>query len=166
MDVTTAVNKFTQYTSMLKVQRDKITNLIYRIDRVSPYIKEDADKSDVNLMRSALTKGKSIIDKAYSKLSSITSFIEAAKESIGLGHPLILIATIAATVLGVVGGLIYTVGKITDSTNRKLDLIEKKVLPPSVLSQRPGFKIDLGPLRWLAYIGIGLIAFNIIRRKM
>lgn len=166
MDATIAIQKFTDYVKTLGIQKKRITDLLYRVNRVSQYVKDPADISDVNFMRSSLQKGQSIVSTAYNKLSSIKHFIDAAKEAVGLGHPFIVMATIATTVLAAVGGLMYTVGKLTDTTNRKLDLIEKKVLPPEALTVKPGLKIDLGPLKWLAFMGIGFLAINFIRRKM
>lgn len=166
MDATIAIEKFNDYITTLGIQSNNIVNLLNRINRVSSFVTDETDKSDLNFMKSALSKGKAIIDTAYEKLNSIKSFIDTAKEAAGLGHPLIIMAAIVGTVLVTVAGLIYTVGKLTDTTNRKLDLIEKKVLPPEVLTEKPGFKIDLGPLKWLAMIGIGFLAINFIRRAM
>lgn len=164
MDITIAVQKFDSYIKSLTNRSKDLSELSARIQRVRPYLKTQADIDDVNTMGFAVKKGKSFLNKALDKLSGIKGLIDAAKETMGLGHPLIFISAIAVTVLGVVGGLVYSIGKISDTTHRKLDLIEKRVLPPEVLTQKPGFKIDLGPVRWLIYIGIGFVAFNVIRR--
>ena len=164
MDATIAVQKFNDYTKTLGTLKGRLTDIINRINRVKPYLKDASDISDIDFMKSSIEKGQSIITSAYEKLDSINSFIDTAKEAIGLGHPFVIVATVAATILGIVGGLIYTVGKLTDTANTKLELIEKRVLPPEVLTNKVGFKFDLGPLRWLAYIGIGFIAYKLINR--
>lgn len=166
MDATIAIQKFNEYVTTLGRLKERLADIINRISRVKPYLKDAQDVADINFMKSSIDKGKSIIDSAYSKLEGIKTFIDTAKEAIGLGHPFVIVATIAATVLGVVGGLIYTVGKLTDTTNQKLALIEKKVLPPEVLTTQAGLKIDFGPVRWLVYIGIGFAAYKIIQRFM